>query len=100
MDRRTVRGDATIRTLLLGELAEDVRIHATTVLLPSVEEVTTHLAAQRLIEARARWDQLLRDTLAPDAPLSAFSFQALHHLMPPAFRQDAGLQAPERPGAR
>lgn len=97
---RTPRGSATIQTLVLGELAEDVRTHARTVLLPSVEEVAQHLASARKREAGARWDQLIADTFDPKSTLSGFSFYALDYLMPPKTRQAAGLQDPPRPGAK
>lgn len=96
---RTEEGGATIEILQLGELAEDVQQHVRTALLPSIDEMKDHIRANRLNAARRRWDQLLKDTLAPKSTLSAFTWQALAVLVPEDYRQEHGLKSPSRPGA-
>ncbi|MBZ4416717.1 hypothetical protein [Myxococcus sp. RHSTA-1-4] len=95
----TDEGDATIAVLKLGELADRAQGHVRTKLLPSVEEMEEHLSAGRVQSAHRRWTRLLEDNLAPAAPLSAFTWHALHYLVPAAYRRQHGLADPTRPGA-
>lgn len=94
----TDEGSATIAILKLGELAGRVQGHVRTLLLPSIEEVEQHLAADRVTEAHRRWNRLLADSFAPEAEWSAFTWHALRYLVPPSYRAQHQLADPPRPG--
>ena len=96
---RSEKGRKTIKTLGLRELAEDVAMHLSTSVLPSVEEIERELLAGRLQEARARWAELLARVLAPETSLSFASWCALRRWMPLAERTHHGLARLPRPGA-
>ena len=95
---RTEEGSATIKILMLEELAEDVQQHVRTALLPSIKEMKAHIRAKRLAAARRLWNQLLKDNLAPGSTLTAFTWQALALLVPEDYRRKHGLQRPLKPG--
>lgn len=95
----TDEGHATIEILQLRELAGRVQGHVRTRLLPSIEEVEGHLAAGRAAEAHQRWNQLLADSFTPEAEWSAFTWHALRHLVPDAYRAQHQLADPPSPGA-
>jgi hypothetical protein len=93
----TPRGTATIAILRLAELADELEHYLRLAVLPSLEEIEAHIAAERSHEAAARWQALLADTLAPSSPLAAASWCALEVWMPAARRTQLGLNAPVRP---
>ena len=95
----TEEGRATIAILKLDELAGRAQGHVRYQLLPSIEEVEQHLAADRTKEAHKRWNRFLTNNLSPSAEWTAFTWHALKHLVPIAFRQQHQLAEPTRPGA-
>jgi hypothetical protein len=93
----TPEGDATLRILKLGDLADRYQGHVRTRLLSSIETIEEHLANGRVTAASGRWNQLLADTLAPSSEFAAFTWYALKALIDPILLARHGLASP-RPG--
>jgi hypothetical protein len=92
----TERGDATIRILKLGELADELQDHLVDHVLSGVEEVEQHLRGRRTKQAAARWSSLLT-LLEPDRSFTAATWCALSHWVDAARLAEWKLPAFPRP---
>lgn len=78
----TERGRATIVTLKLEELADDLQHHLQKAVLPKLEEVEQHLRGRRTQQAAKSWSGVL-ELLQPHHDFTAATWCALERWTPP-----------------
>jgi hypothetical protein len=93
----TVRGDATIKVLHFGELADDVGDHIRDHVLSRTESVCAHVDGGRVKAARTEWAAIGHDLVRSTCALAGPTWNALHYLVDQPRRARANLHIPLRP---